>query len=134
MQADIEMRSPLQDDQVEWQEMNDDFSSSASGHDLPYARWHPRMGGRIKSCHDPDNNYVQYHLQKTRTAFQQPLGSSTVERAGVDGVQGSMNTAPQIVVVDTDTGDDVDGALALALTQTHHLDRSDTALLEASEA
>ena len=31
-----------------------------------------------------------------------------------------MNTAPQVVVVDTDTGDDVDDALALALTQTHH--------------
>jgi hypothetical protein len=72
--------------------------------------------------------------KKTRTAFQQPLGSSAVERAGVDEVQGSMNTAPQVVVVDTDTGDDVDDALALALTQTHHSDRSDTAPLEASEA
>jgi len=30
---------------------------------------------------------------KTRTAFQQPLRSSAVERAGVDEVQGSMNTA-----------------------------------------
>lgn len=45
-----------------------------------------------------------------------------------------MNTAPQVVVVDTDTGDDVDDALALALMQTHHSDRSDTAPLEASEA
>ena len=72
--------------------------------------------------------------KKTRTVFQQPLGSSAVERAGVDGVQGSMNTVPQVVVVDTDTGDDVDDALALALTQTHHSDRSDTAPLEASEA
>jgi hypothetical protein len=70
--------------------------------------------------------------KKTRTAFQQPLGSSAVERAGVDEVQGSMNTLPQVVVVDTD--DDVDDALALALTQTHHSDRSDTAPLEASEA